>query len=71
MQQNYEIRIVQSGQGPVFYACPHWSDYAAIRRAQLLAKAEDEVEVWRGDICIFARNSGFASHHAYVRNSAA
>lgn len=52
--ENYEIRILKKGNhGPFIYACPHASDYAAIRRAQSLIREGDSVEVWRGLDCVY------------------
>ncbi len=55
--ENYEIRIIKNGRQSVIYACPHASDYAAIRKAQSLAKPEDQVEVWRELDCVYATRS--------------
>jgi hypothetical protein len=52
---NYEIRIVKKGhKAPIIFACPHASDYAAVRRAQSLAQEGDDVEVWRDLHCVYA-----------------
>jgi hypothetical protein len=52
---NYEIRIVKKGRKAIFiYACPHASDYAAVRRAQSLVEEGDEVEVWRDLDCVYS-----------------
>jgi len=52
---NYEIRIVKKGHtAPFIYACPHASDYAAVRRAQSLAEEGDDVEVWRDLDCVYS-----------------
>ena len=61
--ENYEIRIVRNGRGPFIYACPHTSDFAAIRRAQRLAEEGDVVEVWRGLDCVYASLSGPKNVH--------
>jgi hypothetical protein len=61
--ENYEIRIVKKDRGPVIFACPHASDFAAIRRAQSLAEPEDQVEVWRDLDCVYAtRQTGLAAY---------
>jgi hypothetical protein len=52
--ENYEIRIVKSGHHPVIIAGPYASDFAAVRRAQALAKQDDEVEVWRDLNCLYS-----------------
>jgi hypothetical protein len=52
---SYEIRIVKKGRkAPFIYACPHASDYAAVRRAQSLVEEGDEVEVWRDLNCVYS-----------------
>ena len=48
----YEIRVIRNG-GATVYNTPQLSDYAAIRRARLLAEDGDIVEVWRGLNCVF------------------
>ena len=51
----YEIRIVKKGRKAAYiYACPHTSDYAAVRRAQSLVEEGDEVEVWRDLDCVYS-----------------
>ncbi len=51
----YEIRIVRKDRKATFiYACPHTSDYAAVRRAQSLVEEGNEVEVWRDLVCVYA-----------------
>jgi hypothetical protein len=51
----YEIRITrQRFQGPDIFRSAHISDFAAVRRAHLLAGAGAAIEVWRGMECIFA-----------------
>lgn len=59
--ENYEIRIVKSGRQPVILAGPHISDFAAVRRAQSLAKQDDEVEVWRELTCLYSTGAAGAS----------
>lgn len=55
---NYEIRIIQKGhKAPVVYACPHASDYAAVRKAQSLIQEGDELEVWRDMDCIYSTHA--------------
>jgi hypothetical protein len=51
---SYEIRLIKEGRATV-YNCPQVSDYAAIRRARLLAEDGDIVEVWRGMNCVFTQ----------------
>ena len=61
--ENYEIRIVKKGHQPVIIAGPYTSDFAAVRRAQALARQEDEVEVWRDLNCLYStRPDGVGSH---------
>jgi hypothetical protein len=50
----YEIRLIKHGSATV-YNLPQASDYAAIRRARLLAEDGDIVEVWRGLNCVFTQ----------------
>ena len=50
----YEIRVIRKGSAAI-YNCPQASDYAAIRRARLLAEDGDIVEVWRGLNCVFTQ----------------
>jgi hypothetical protein len=52
---NYEIRVIKRGFGATVYSSPQASDYAAIRRARLLAEEGDIVEVWRGLNCVFTQ----------------
>lgn len=60
---NYEIRIVKKGQkAPIIFACPHASDYAAVRRAQSLAQEGDDVEVWRDLHCVYASTEAAPLH---------
>ena len=56
--ENYEIRIVRTGQAPVILAGPQVSDFAAIRRAKSLAGDDAEVEVWRDMDCLYAQKPG-------------
>jgi len=58
--ERYELRIIEAGDpSPRIFAILQTSDFAAIRRAQALAKPGQSVEVWRDMTCIFAqRNSG-------------
>ena len=59
---NYEIRIVKKSKAIFVYACPHASDYAAVRRAQSLVEEGDEVEVWRDLDCVYSTHDTPALH---------
>ena len=51
--KEYEIRVIRKGTGATIYSSPQVSDFAAIRRARLLAEDGDIVEVWRGlQLCL-------------------
>lgn len=52
---DYEIRITRSDCTPVYVACRQVSDHAAVRRAHASSEEGDEVEIWRGDMCVYAR----------------
>jgi hypothetical protein len=58
--ENYEIRIVKKGHKPVILAGHHISDFAAVRRAQALAKHDAEVEVWRELTCLYSTRAAEA-----------
>ena len=53
--KEYEIRVIRKGTGATVYSSPQTSDFAAIRRARLLAEDGDIVEVWRGLNCVFTQ----------------
>ena len=53
--QQYEIHIGQDRMGRRTYPCLQLNDHAAIRRAQSLAKHSESVEVWRAEVCVYAR----------------
>ena len=51
----YEIRIVRkSDTAQLLLDANLMGDHAAVRRAQLLARDGDLVEVWRGMTCIYS-----------------
>jgi len=51
----YEIRIMAGRQaGPDIYSGSHLNDHAAVRRAMMLVKPRQWVEVWCGARCIYA-----------------
>ena len=53
--QQYEIHIGKSDRNRRIYPCLQLSDHAAIRRAQSLAQNFEAVEVWRAEVCVYAR----------------
>jgi hypothetical protein len=60
--KDYEIRVIRKGTGATVYVSPQQSDFAAIRRARLLAEEGDIVEVWRGLNCVFTQ----APKHVWI-----
>lgn len=51
---NYEIRLEKKGaHGATIFLSAQASDFAAIRRAQILGEDCQAVEVWRGMTCIY------------------
>lgn len=54
--QQYEIHIGKNDRNRRIYPCLQLSDHAAIRRAQSLAKSSEQVEVWRAEVCVYARS---------------
>lgn len=53
--QHYEIHIGKGDSKRRTYPCLQLNDHAAIRRAQSLAKNFEAVEVWRAEVCVYAR----------------
>jgi hypothetical protein len=53
--QQYEIHVGKDDRNRRIYPCLQLNDHAAIRRAQSLAKQFEEVEVWRAEVCVYAR----------------
>ena len=53
--QQYEIHIGKDAKERRTYPCLQVSDHAAIRRAVSLARNFEEVEVWRAEVCVYAR----------------
>lgn len=53
--QQYEIHIGQDERRT--YPCLQLNDHAAVRRAQSLAKHSESVEVWREEVCVYARRA--------------
>jgi hypothetical protein len=51
--QQYEIHIGQDNRRS--YPCLQLNDHAAVLRAQSLARNSDSVEVWRAEVCVYAR----------------
>jgi hypothetical protein len=51
----YEIRIMAGRQaGPDIYSGSHLNDHAAVRRAMMLVKPHQWIEVWCGVRCVYA-----------------
>ena len=59
--QQYEIHIGQDSAQRRIYPCLQLNDHAAVRRAQRLARNSENVEVWRAEVCVYARQAE-ASH---------
>jgi hypothetical protein len=53
--QQYEIHIGQEKAQRRTYPCLQLNDHAAVRRAQSLARGCESVEVWRAEVCVYAR----------------
>ena len=52
---SYEIRIMRKGDNAQLHVSANlMGDYAAVRRARLLAGDGDFVKVWRGMTCIYS-----------------
>ena len=53
--KTYEIRVM-TGQrcGPDVYSGSHLNDHAAVRRAMMLVKPSQWIEVWCGARCVYA-----------------
>ena len=56
--QQYEIHIGKNDRHRRTYPCLQLNDHAAIRRAQSLARNFEAVEVWRAEVCVYARAAG-------------
>jgi hypothetical protein len=54
----YRIRILKNGKEVHTQDYKQASDYAAIRHARSLADESDQVEVWRGNRCLFTGSPG-------------
>lgn len=53
--KTYEIRIMAGRQcGPDVYSGSHLNDHAAVRRAMMLVKPRQWIEVWCGARCVYA-----------------
>ena len=57
----YEIHIDRDNLQRRTYSCLQLNDHAAVRRAQNLTKDCESVEVWRAEVCVYARR-GEAFH---------
>ena len=57
VMQQYEIHIGQDNLQHRTYPCLQLNDHAAVRRAQSLAKKSESVEVWRAEVCVYARRA--------------
>lgn len=58
----YEIRIVRrEDRSKIAVIASLLGDYAAVRRARMLAGQCDQVEVWRDGACVYASNAEAAS----------
>ena len=53
--QQYEIHVGKNDSHRRTYPCLQLNDHAAIRRAQSLAQTSEAVEVWRAEVCVYAR----------------
>lgn len=55
---HYEIRILRpEDTSKIAVTAQLLGDYAAIRRARMLALSSDQVEVWRDGVCVYASNN--------------
>jgi len=61
VMQQYEIHIGKDRVQRRSYPCLQLNDHAAVRRAQSLARDCESVEVWRAEVCVYAR-AAEASH---------
>ena len=53
--KTYEIRVLPLEQmGADIYSSSHLDDHAAVRRAMVLAKPGQAIEVWCGARCVYA-----------------
>jgi hypothetical protein len=58
--QLYETRLTTQGALSLVASESYINDFAAIRAAQLLSNDGETIEVWRGDICVYAAPSKVA-----------
>ena len=59
---DYEIRIVRSDGRQLVIETRLMGDHAAVRRAKTMALDADQVEVWRGMVCVYSTAEA-AVHH--------
>ena len=53
--KNYEIRVITGHRsGPDIYSGSHLNDHAAVRRAMMLVRPHQWIEVWCGCRCVYA-----------------
>lgn len=53
--KTYEIRVMTGDRsGPDIYTGSHLNDHAAVRRAMVLVKPRQWIEVWCGARCVYA-----------------
>jgi hypothetical protein len=61
----YEIRVMTGHRsGPDIYSGTHLNDHAAVRRAMMLVKPSQWIEVWCGARCVYAGSPRAGSSHA-------
>lgn len=66
--KTYEIRIMAGRpSGPDVYTGSHLNDHAAVRRAMMLVKPHQWIEVWCGMRCVYAGSPGPAVQPSTVR----
>jgi hypothetical protein len=54
VMHEYQIRILRSAGQPLVVSTRLMGDHAAIRKAQSLAMSGDQLEVWRGMVCVYS-----------------
>lgn len=57
--KSYEIRVMTAHRpGPDIYTGSHLNDHAAVRRAMVMARPSQWIEVWCGARCVYAGSPG-------------